>query len=58
MRARSSHRTYLQARPARIATDISRDYGPDGGVEGVYYRGEKIGFTVSQTTRLDDGFEC
>ena len=24
---------------------------------GVYYRGEKIGFTVSQTLPKDDGFE-
>jgi transglutaminase-like putative cysteine protease len=50
------HRTYIQAAPATLATDLAR-YGPTAVWKGVYYRGEKIGFTVSQITRLDDGFE-
>ena len=50
------HRSYLQASPANLATDLAR-YGPTATWRGVYYRGEKIGFTVSQTTRTDEGFE-
>jgi hypothetical protein len=50
------HRAYLQAAPANLATDLAR-YGPTATWRGVYYRGEKIGFTVSQTIRTDDGFE-
>jgi transglutaminase-like putative cysteine protease len=49
-------RSYMQASPANLATDLAR-YGPTAVWRGVYYRGEKIGFTVSQTTRADDGFE-
>jgi len=50
------NRSYLQASPANLATDLAR-YGPTAVWRGVYYRGEKIGFTVSQTTRTDEGFE-
>ena len=50
------HRTYVEASPGTLATDLAR-YGPTATWRGVYYRGEKIGFTVSQTTRTDDGFE-
>jgi transglutaminase-like putative cysteine protease len=50
------NREYLQASPANLATDLAR-YGPTAVWNGVYYRGEKIGFTVSQTTRTDEGFE-
>src|SRR5687767_10853541 len=50
------NREYLQASPASLATDLAR-YGPTAVWNGVYYRGEKIGFTVSQTTRTDEGFE-
>jgi len=50
------HRSYLEASPGTLATDLAR-YGPTAAWRGVYYRGEKIGFTVSQTTRIDDGFE-
>ena len=50
------HRSYLQASTANLATDLAR-YGPTATWSGVYYRGEKIGFTVSQTTRTDEGFE-
>lgn len=49
-------RSYVQASPATLATDLAR-YGPTAVWHGVYYRGEKIGFTVSQTTRTADGFE-
>ena len=49
-------RTYLQASPTNLATDLAR-YGSTAQWRGVYYRGEKIGFTVSQVERTDDGFE-
>jgi transglutaminase-like putative cysteine protease len=48
-------RAYLQASTATLATDLAR-YGSAAVWRGVYYRGEKIGFTVGQTTREDDGF--
>ena len=50
------NRTYIQAAPANLATDLAR-YGPTAVWRGLYYRGEKIGFTVSQTVRTDEGFE-
>jgi transglutaminase-like putative cysteine protease len=50
------NRSYGQASPTNLATDLAR-YGSSAVWRGVYYRGEKIGFTVSQTTRTDDGFE-
>jgi len=50
------NRSYVQASPANLATDLAR-YGSTAVWRGVYYRGEKIGFTVSQTTRTDDGYE-
>ena len=50
------NRSYVQASPANLATDLAR-YGSTAVWRGVYYRGEKIGFTVSQTTRTDDGFD-
>ena len=50
------NRAYIQAAPANLATDLAR-YGPTAVWRGVYYRGEKIGFTVSQTLRTDQGFE-
>jgi transglutaminase-like putative cysteine protease len=50
------NRSYLQASPANLATDLAR-YGSTAVWRGVYYRGEKIGFTVSQTVRTDTGFE-
>jgi transglutaminase-like putative cysteine protease len=49
-------RAYLQATPMNLATDLAR-YGSTAQWRGVYYRGEKIGFTVSQVQALDDGFE-
>ena len=48
-------RSYLQA-STNLATDLAR-YGPTATWRGVYYRGEKMGFTVSQTIRTDEGFE-
>src|SRR5678809_1271405 len=50
------NRSYLQASTASLATDLAR-YGSAATWRGVYYRGEKIGFTVSQTVLRDDGFE-
>jgi transglutaminase-like putative cysteine protease len=49
-------RTYLRASPVNLATDLAR-YGSAAVWRGVYYRGEKIGFTVSQTVPTDEGFE-
>lgn len=50
------NRSYLQAAPVSLAADLAR-YGTAAQWRGVYYRGEKIGFTVSQVERTDDGFE-
>ena len=47
--------SYLQSSGLNLATDLAR-YGPTAVWRGVYYRGEKVGFTVSQTTRSEDGF--
>jgi len=49
-------KSYGQSSHTNLATDLAR-YGSTAVWRGVYYRGEKIGFTVSQTTRTDDGFE-
>jgi hypothetical protein len=49
-------RTYVEASPASLATDLAR-YGSTAQWRGVYYRGEKIGFTVSQVTQSTGGFE-
>jgi transglutaminase-like putative cysteine protease len=49
------NREYLQASPGLLAESLAQ-YGPTVW-HGVYYRGEKIGFTVRQTTRTDAGFE-
>ena len=48
-------RSYLQA-SSNLATDLAR-YGSAATWRGVYYRGEKIGFTVSQTVPRGDGFD-
>ena len=50
------NRSYLQASSRNLATDLAR-YGITAQWRGVYYRGEKIGFTVSQVQATDDGFE-
>src|SRR5262245_19984247 len=49
-------RSYGQSSRVNLATDLAR-YGSTAVWRGVYYRGEKIGFTVSQTTKTADGFE-
>src|ERR1041385_8245084 len=49
-------RSYIDAAAANLATDLAR-YGSNAEWRGVYYRGEKIGFTVSQTVPTEDGFE-
>jgi hypothetical protein len=49
-------RSYVQASPTNLATDLAR-YGSAAVWRGIYYRGEKIGFTVSQTVPTDEGFE-
>jgi transglutaminase-like putative cysteine protease len=48
--------TYLKASSTTLATDLAR-YGSAAEWRGVYYRGEKIGFTVSQTIANADGFQ-
>ena len=48
--------TFVQARSMNLATDLAR-YGTAAEWRGVYYRGEKVGFTVSQTTPNGDGFQ-
>ena len=50
------HRSYVRTSAANLATDLSR-YGSTAQWRGVYYRGEKIGFTVGQILPNDDGFE-
>jgi transglutaminase-like putative cysteine protease len=47
---------YGASSPSNLATDLAR-YGSGAVWRGVYYRGEKIGFTVSQTVPTPDGFE-
>ena len=49
------NRSYIQASSSSLATDLAR-YGSSALWRGVYYRGEKIGFTVSQTVPEDGGF--
>src|SRR5215467_3608608 len=49
-------RSYLRAASSNLATDLAR-YGTNAAWRGVYYRGDKIGFTVSQTVPTTDGFE-
>jgi transglutaminase-like putative cysteine protease len=48
--------SYLVPSSSSLATDLAR-YGSAASWRGVYYRGEKIGFTVSQTVPTDEGFE-
>ena len=49
------NRSYVQA-TGNMATDLAR-YGSSAQWRGVYYRGEKLGFTVSQTVPVDAGDE-
>jgi transglutaminase-like putative cysteine protease len=48
-------RSYLQA-SSNLAADLAR-YGNDAQWHGVYYRGEKIGFSVRQMSPAGRGFE-
>jgi transglutaminase-like putative cysteine protease/Fe2+ transport system protein FeoA len=47
------HRSYAQE-SGNLATDLAR-YGSSARWRGVYYRGEKLGFTVSQTVPIEGG---
>jgi transglutaminase-like putative cysteine protease len=49
------NRSYLQA-STNLAADLAR-YGSAAVWRGVYYRGDKIGFTVSQTVPTAEGFQ-
>jgi len=49
------HHTWSAA-PVALAADLSR-YGSTAKWKGIYYRGEKIGFSVSQTLPKGDGYE-
>ena len=50
------HRSYIKASAANLATDLAR-YGSEAQWRGIYYRGEKIGFTVGQVVPTETGFE-
>jgi hypothetical protein len=49
-------REVLRASPVALAADLAR-YGSSAQWKGVYYRGEKIGFSVGQTSPDGDGYE-
>jgi transglutaminase-like putative cysteine protease len=49
-------RTYVEASSINLATDLAR-YGSTAQWRGIYYKGEKIGFSVGQVDPKDDGFE-
>jgi hypothetical protein len=49
-------RATFRGSPVALAADLAR-YGTQAQWKGVYYRGEKIGFTVGQTTPVADGYE-
>ena len=42
--------------PVALAADLAR-YGSAAQWRGIYYRGDKIGFSVGQTVPNDDGYE-
>jgi transglutaminase-like putative cysteine protease len=44
------------AAPVALAADLSH-YGSSARWKGIYYRGEKIGFSVGQTRPTEDGYE-
>jgi transglutaminase-like putative cysteine protease len=48
-------RSYLQT-PVALAADLAQ-YGTSAQWKGIYYRGEKIGFSVGQTAPVDGGYE-
>ncbi|MDQ3068153.1 MAG: hypothetical protein M3R55_00300 [Acidobacteriota bacterium] len=49
-------RSYISASAANLATDLAR-YGSEAQWRGIYYRGEKIGFSVGQVVPTATGFE-
>jgi len=49
------HRS-LQAASVTLAGDLAR-YGSSAQWKGIYYRGEKIGYAVTQTVPAGDGYE-
>jgi transglutaminase-like putative cysteine protease len=49
-------RTVYSATPVALAADLAR-YGSSAQWKGIYYRGDKIGFSVGQTTPTPDGYE-
>jgi transglutaminase-like putative cysteine protease len=51
-----AHHASLESGVGTLAADLGR-YGTGAQWKGVYYRGEKIGFTVEQTVATADGFE-
>jgi transglutaminase-like putative cysteine protease len=44
------------AAPVALAADLAQ-YGASAQWKGIYYRGDKIGFSVGQTVPTDDGYE-
>ncbi len=46
----------LEAAPVSLAADLGR-YGTAAQWKGVYYKGEKIGFSVSQVVPSPDGYD-
>lgn len=49
-------RRAFSATPLSLAADLA-SYGSAAQWRGIYYRNEKIGFSVGQTTPTDDGYE-
>jgi transglutaminase-like putative cysteine protease len=49
-------RRAFSATPIALAADLA-SYGSSAHWRGIYYRGDKIGFSVGQTSPLDDGYE-
>jgi transglutaminase-like putative cysteine protease len=49
-------RSYVDSSPVALAAELG-NYQASAQWRGVYYRGEKIGFTVGQTVPTPDGYE-
>jgi transglutaminase-like putative cysteine protease len=49
-------RRAFSSTPLALAADLA-SYGSSAHWRGIYYRGDKIGFSVGQTTPRDDGYE-
>jgi hypothetical protein len=49
-------RRAFSATPLALAADLA-SYGSSAQWRGIYYRNEKIGFSVGQTTPVEDGYE-